>query len=152
MTLLDSKAQYFARAKEIGLSMLRVDSLHAHGIDTLGALAFATGTTPGECSSQDLQQFVTDKQIHFEGSDEFFLKKLIFEAQTWFMTSIQTQVLSAGLPGTSDSGAKKLPPVERQAHIIEPKNPLGRADYPGWIRTFLWVDRSGICHDRFEKY
>jgi hypothetical protein len=40
-----------------------------------------------------------------EGSDEFFLKRLIFEAQTLFMTSIQTQVLSAGLPGTSDSGA-----------------------------------------------
>ena len=53
MALLDSKAQYLARAKEIGISAPCVDSLHNHGIDSLGALAFAVGTTPGECSSQD---------------------------------------------------------------------------------------------------
>ena len=126
MALLDSKAQYLARAKEIGISAPCVDSLHNHGIDSLGALAFAVGTTPGECSSQDFQhqQFILDKQIQLTGSDEFLLKRLIFESQTLFMTSIQNQVLSAGLPGTSDSTSKKLPPVERQARITEQKNRL----------------------------
>ena len=117
MALLDSKAQYLARTKEIGLSTHCVSSLQSHGIETLGALAFAVGTTPGECSSQDFQQFILDKQIQLEGSDEFLLKRLIFEAQTLFMTSIQYQ---AG----ADSSAKKLPPVERQARIVEQKQRL----------------------------
>ena len=124
MALLDSKAQYLARAKEIGLSTQCVSSLQAHGIETLGALAFSVGTTPGECSSQDFGQFILDKQIHLEGSDEFLLKRLIFEAQTLFMTSIQNQVLTAGLPAGADSSAKKLPPVERQARIVEQKQRL----------------------------
>ena len=124
MALLDSKAQYFARAKEIGLSAQCMSSLQSHAIETLGALAFSVGTTPGECSPQDFQQFVLDKQIQLEGSDEFLLKRLIFEAQTLFMTSIQNQVLTAGLPAGADSNAKKLPPVERQARIVEQKQRL----------------------------
>jgi hypothetical protein len=124
MALLDSKAQYLARATEIGLSTQCVSALQTHGIESLGALAFAVGTTPGECSSQDFQQFILDKQIHLEGSDEFLLKRLIFEAQTLFMTSIQNQVLAAGLPGGADSSTKKLPPVERQARIVEQKQRL----------------------------
>ena len=124
MSILDSKAQYLARAKEIGLSERCVESLHTHGIDSLGSLAFAVGTTPGECSNSDFQQFVVDKQIHLEGPDEFLLKRLIFEAQTLFMTSIQNQVLSAGLSGNADSSAKKLPPIERQARITEQKTRL----------------------------
>ena len=60
MALLDSKAQYFARAKEIGLSAQCMSSLQSHAIETLGALAFSVGTTPGECPPQDFQQFVLD--------------------------------------------------------------------------------------------
>ena len=124
MALLDSKAHYLARAKEIGLSTPCLDSLQTHGIDSLGALAFAVGTTAGECSPQDFQQFILDKQIQLENSDELLLKRLIFESQTLFMTSIQNQVLSAGLPNSSDSNAKKLPPVERQTRITEQKKRL----------------------------
>ena len=40
------------------------------------------------------------------------------------MTSIQNQVLTAGLPAGADSNAKKLPPVERQARIVEQKQRL----------------------------
>jgi len=103
MALLDSKAQFSARAREIGRSTPCVNSLQVHGIDSLNSMAFAVGTTPGECSSQDFQQFILDKNIVLEGSDEFLVKRLIFEAQTLFMTTIQSQVLSAGLPGGSDS-------------------------------------------------
>ena len=124
MALLDSKAQFSARAREIGLSTPCVNSLQVHGIDSLSSMAFAVGTTPGECSSQDFQQFILDKNIVLEGSDEFLVKRLIFEAQTLFMTTIQSQVLSAGLPGGSDSTTKKLPPVERQARIVEQKQRL----------------------------
>ena len=124
MALLDSKAQFSARAREIGLSTPCTNSLQAHGIDSLSSMAFAVGTTPGECSPQDFQQFILDKNITLEGSDEFLLKRLIFEAQTLFMTAIQSQVLSAGLPGGSDSTSKKLPPVERQARILEQKQRL----------------------------
>ena len=124
MALLDSKAQFSARAREIGLSTSCVNSLQVHGIDSLSSMAFAVGTTPGECSSQDFQQFISDKNIVLEGSDEFLVKRLIFEAQTLFMTTIQSQVLSAGLPGGSDSTTKKLPPVERQARIVEQKQRL----------------------------
>ena len=124
MALLDSKAQFSARAREIGLSTPCTNSLQAHGIDSLSSMAFAVGTTPGECSPQDFQQFLLDKNITLEGSDEFLLKRLIFEAQTLFMTAIQSQVLSAGLPGGSDSTSKKLPPVERQARILEQKQRL----------------------------
>ena len=92
--------------------------------NSLGALAFAVGTTAGECSPQDFQQFILDKQIQLENSDELLLKRLIFESQTLFMTSIQNQVLSAGLPNSSDSNAKKLPPVERQTRITEQKKRL----------------------------
>ena len=124
MALLDSKAQFSARAREIGLSVPCTNSLQVHGIDSLSSMAFAVGTTPGECSPQDFQQFILDKNIVLEGSDEFLLKRLIFEAQTLFMTAIQSQVLSAGLPGGSDSTSKKLPPVERQARILEQKQRL----------------------------
>ena len=82
MALLDSKAQFQARSKDIGLSDRCSTSLRDQGIDSLGALAFAVGTTPGECSTQDFQHFIVEKHIDLQGSDEFLLKRLIFESQT----------------------------------------------------------------------
>ena len=124
MALLDSKAQFQARSKDIGLSERCLTSLRDQGIDSLGALAFAVGTTPGECSTQDFQHFIVEKHIDLHGSDEFLLKRLIFESQILFMTSIQNQVLSGGLSSSSESAGKKLPPVERQARISEQKDRL----------------------------
>ena len=119
MALLDSKAQFQARSKDIGLSDRCLASLRDQGIDSLGSLAFAVGTTPGECSTQDFQHVIVEKHIDLHGSDEFLLKRLIFESQTLFMTSIQNQVLSGGLSSSGESAGKKLPPVERQARISE---------------------------------
>ena len=117
-----------------------------------GALAFSVGTTPGECSSQDFQQFVLDKQIQLEGSDEFLLKRLIFEAQTLFMTSIQNQVLTAGLPAGADSNAKKLPPVWTPSAHRWTEATLSWSDHTRRIWTLLWIDRPCIFYDWLQVH
>ena len=57
MSILDSAAQFYSRANELGLSQTAIDSLKTAGISTLGHLAFAVGASPTETTPESFQLF-----------------------------------------------------------------------------------------------
>ena len=60
MSILESDAQFQARAKELKLSDNCLPSLQDQGATTLGNLAFVLGTTPGDTKPEDFERFVTN--------------------------------------------------------------------------------------------
>ena len=52
--MLDSKAAFHARAKEIGINSAELDVLKADGHDTFGTFAFACNYVPGQSDETPL--------------------------------------------------------------------------------------------------
>ena len=121
MSILDSAAQFYSRANELGLSQTAIDSLKTAGISTLGHLAFAVGASPTETTPESFQLFVESLPSITE-EEKLILKRLIFESQTLFIASLKAQVQSSG--DASKDPAKKLPPIERQSRIDEQRERL----------------------------
>lgn len=123
MSILESDAQFQARAEELKLPDECLKSLTDQGATTLGNLAFVLGTTPGDTRPEDFERF--SARLVATESDKLVLKRLIFEAQTLFVASLKQQVEGTSSSGsTGDQPQKKLPPIERQSRIDEQKKRL----------------------------
>lgn len=140
MSVLDSEAQFNARATELRLSTTCLASLKDTGLKTLGALAFAVGVTPGECTAEEFQNWFQ----HFNSvdGDAFIVKRLMFEAQTMMMANLQQSV-------ATDAPSKHLPPIERQSRIEDQKRrSVGILIQGDSEPSFELID---LAHDMLEK-
>ena len=121
MSIIDSEAQFEARAQELGLSPDCLQALHTKGVHTLGQLAFALGPTPGETKPEEVQAFLSKLAACTE-TDALIVQRLIFEAQTLLVASLKAQVEQSS--SSAAESAKHLPPLERQARIDRQKERL----------------------------
>ena len=114
----DSVANFRRQAALVGLDNKWIDGLIAHGVDTLGRLAFAV-TSPGVPADDAGVTNLLNAALPAEAvniADLTTLKRMIFEAQTALIGSIRAQADPA-----SDPLLRKLPPAERALRITNQK-------------------------------
>ena len=114
----DSVANFRRQAALVGLDNKWIDGLIAHGVDTLGRLAFAV-TSPGVPADDAGVTNLLNAALPAEPvniADLTTLKRMIFEAQTALIGSIRAQADPASHPLL-----RKLPPAERALRITTQK-------------------------------
>ena len=114
----DSVANFRRQAALVCLDNKWIDGLIAHGMDTLGRLAFAV-TSPGVPADDAGVTNLLNAALPAEAvniADLMTLKRMIFEAQTALIGSIRAQADPA-----SDPLLRKLPPAERALRITNQK-------------------------------
>lgn len=117
----DSVANFRRQASLVGLDNKWTDALVAHGVDTLGRLAFAV-TSPAVPADDAGVTALLNAALPAEAisiADLTTLKRMIFEAQTALIGSIRAQADPA-----ADPLQRKLPPAERALRINNQKTRL----------------------------
>ena len=116
-SVVDSRAHFAKRCREIGFSERGLASLIGNGMDTLGTLAFGIGQ-PGVPLADDAFNNFARNQLGALASvaDIATLKRLIFEAHCMVLAQLREQVSH---PDVNES--RKLPAVEREARMTNLK-------------------------------
>ncbi len=118
MTLIvDSKAHFLKRCREVGLSDRAINALTANGFETLGTLAFGVGQPGVALIDGEFQTFARNCLGALASIAEIStLKRLVFESHTMLLAQLREQV------SNPQAGASRpLPAVEQQ---LEPSHHL----------------------------
>ena len=112
-TLLDSEAQFEARALEIGLAQAVVDLIKAAGVNTLSRLAFAVGQPGQAIVPNDVDAFLqTSLGRPATLAESAGVRRLAFEAQTFLVASLRQVVEQR-----DDGIPKKIGAAERETRM-----------------------------------
>ena len=119
--LLESEAQFTARALEIGLGPDALQAIKDAGASSLSQLAFAVGQPGQPISPQDVDQFLRgalgrDPSL----AENAHVRRLAFEAQTLLVASLRQVVDSR-----EDSAPKKIGAAERETRMTAIRAELG---------------------------
>ena len=112
-TLLDSEAQFEARALEIGLARPVVDQIKASGVGTLSRLAFAVGQPGQAIVPIDVDNFLQGALGRPSTlAESAGVRRLAFEAQTFLVASLRQVVEQR-----DDGIPKKIGAAERESRM-----------------------------------
>lgn len=119
--LLESEAQFVARAREIGLSTETVQAVKDAGANTLSSLAFAVGQPGQPIATQEVDNFLRGAL----GRDPTLaenngIRRLAFEAQTLLVASLR-QVVER----RDDGAPKRIGAAERETRMNAIRAELG---------------------------
>ena len=118
--LLDSEAQFAARAREIGLTTAVVDSLRDAGVNHLSALAFAVGQPGQPLAIAEVDTFLQGALGRAATiAENTAIRRLAFEAQTLITASLR-QIVEA----RDDGAPKKIGAAERETRMAAIKTEL----------------------------
>ena len=113
--LLESEAQFTARAREIGLSNETVQAVKDAGANTLSTLAFAVGQPGQPIATQEVDNFLRaalsrDPTL----AENNGIRRLAFEAQTLLVASLRQVV-----EHRDDGAPKRIGAAERERDANE---------------------------------
>lgn len=114
--MIDSRADFSARAKEIGVSDAELRNLEALGVDSFGKLAFASNFIPGQSDETSLLRLAKD----ITGVDPVpvdrlpLIRRLVFESYTLAAADLRMR-----LDRKDDDQPRKLAQAERSARYAE---------------------------------
>ena len=112
-TLLDSEAQFEARALEIGLTQALVDTVKAAGVNTLSQLAFSVGQPGQPIVANDVDAFLQNVLGRVATlAENAGVRRLAFEAQTFLVASLRQVVEQR-----DDGIPKKIGAAERETRM-----------------------------------
>ena len=112
-TLLDSEAQFEARALEIGLTQPVVDAVKAAGVTTLSRLAFSVGQPGQAIVPNDVDNFLQGALGRPATlAESAGVRRLAFEAQTFLVASLRQVVEQR-----DDGVPKKIGAAERESRM-----------------------------------
>lgn len=119
-SLIDSRAQFAQRSKDVGLSTHIENRLKASGITSLGVLAYSHGQ-PGQALNEDSFRawLRTDVDPSIGLADAALVKRLLFEAHTLVLAALKEQVTAP-----EAAAAKKVPTSEREFKMQNLKTAL----------------------------
>ena len=119
-SLIDSRAQFAQRCKDVGLSTHIENRLKASGITSLGVLAYSHGQ-PGQALNEDSFRawLRTDVDPSIGLADAALVKRLLFEAHTLVLAALKEQVTAP-----EAAAAKKVPASEREFKMQNLKTAL----------------------------
>lgn len=119
--LLESEAQFSARAREIGLTDAVLQALQAAGVTTLSQLAFTVGQPGQALVPAEVDRFLTQvlgrAPVLAEGTA---IRRLAFEAQTLLVASLR-QIVDQ----RDDGAPKRIGAAERDARMQTIRPELG---------------------------
>ena len=112
-TLLDSEAQFEARALEIGLLQPVVDQIKASGVNTLSRLAFSVGQPGQAIAPNEIDNFLRAALGRAATlAESAGVRRLAFEAQTFLVASLRQVVEQR-----DDGIPKKIGAAERESRM-----------------------------------
>ena len=112
-SLLDSEAQFIQRTLDLKLSDELKLGLKRAQLQTLGTLAYAHGQPGQHINDETFSNWITTNIVPGASvADIAGAKRLLFEAQTMMMASLQEQVTVS-----DQSAVKKIPVVERETKM-----------------------------------
>ena len=112
-TLLDSEAQFEARALEIVLTQAVVDTVKAAGVNTLSRLAFSVGQPGQPIVANDVDNFLQNTLGRPATlAENAGVRRLAFEAQTFLVASLRQVVEQR-----DDGIPKKIGAAERETRM-----------------------------------
>ena len=112
-SLLDSEAQFIQRTLDLKLSDELKRGLQRAQLQTLGTLAYAHGQPGQNINDETFSAWITTNILaNASVADIAGAKRLLFEAQTMMMASLQEQVTV-----NDQSSVKKIPVVERETKM-----------------------------------
>ena len=92
-SIVDSKAHFLKRCREVGLSDRTVNNLTANGFETLGTLAFGMGQPGVALVNGEFQTFARNCLGALASIGEIStLKRLVFESHTMLLAQLREQV------------------------------------------------------------
>ena len=120
-SIVDSKAHFLKRCREVGLSDRAVNALIANGFGTLGTLAFGVGQPGVALVDGEFQTFARNSLGALASIAEIStLKRLVFESHTMLLALLREQVSNP-----QASASRPLPAVEREAKLRDLRARLG---------------------------
>lgn len=120
-SIVDSKAHFQKRCREIGLSNRACNALTLSGFETLGTLAFGVGQPGTALIDAEFQAFARNCLGALASVAEIStLKRLVFESHTMLLAQLREQVSNP-----QASASRPLPAVEREAKLRDLRGRLG---------------------------
>ncbi len=111
-SLIDSRAHFESRLKELGLSQALVTNILAHGVETLSQLAFAVGQPGQPLTDASIDQFINAATGRAPAIGEgAILKRAAFEAQTFLIATLRQSV------ERTDEAPRKIAFAERSSRM-----------------------------------
>ena len=126
--ILESPAALLKSAEEAGVAEWWQQALIDNGFNTLGKLAYAISVPGQPFTDLQVRQFIEslDDVRRITVLDITAFKRIIFESQTFTLSS-----LKAAVSGSDEPGSKKLPQVERTARAARQRTRLAGLDISG---------------------
>ena len=126
--ILDSPAALLKSAADAGVAEWWQQALIDNGFNTLGKLAYAISVPGQPFTDLQVRQFIEslDDVRRITVLDITAFKRIIFESQTFTLSS-----LKAAVSGSDEPGSKKLPQVERTARAARQRARLAGLDISG---------------------
>ena len=122
MSVLDSKAAFADRLKQLGIEDALKGELQDRGFETFGSLAFAVSTTPQQITDAVLEAWllkVTTRDLSpYQTS---CVRRLVVESHALALNDLQRKV---DQPSDPQLAARKLPVAERQSRQTEQEQRL----------------------------
>ena len=139
MSVLDSKAAFADRLKQLGIEDALTGELQDRGFETFGSLAFAVSTTPQQITDAVLEAWllkVTTRDLSpYQTS---CVRRLVVESHALALNDLQRKV---DQPSDPQLAARKLPVAERQSRQTEQEQRLqGLIFSPEIIPSHALVD------------
>ena len=139
MSVLDSKAAFADRLKQLGIEDALKGELQDRGFETFGSLAFAVSTTPQQITDAVLEAWllkVTTRDLSpYQTS---CVRRLVVESHALALNDLQRKV---DQPSDPQLAARKLPVAERQSRQTEQEQRLqGLIFSPEIIPSHALVD------------
>ena len=116
LQMLDSEADFQARAKDVGLSQTEVDNLKRIGYATFAKLAFSSSYVPGQADEGPLKMLAAE----VTGIDPCppvrlaLVRRLVFESYTLAAADLRMKISR-----TSDDAPRKLATAERASRYAD---------------------------------
>ena len=119
--LLESEAQFTARASEIGLTSEAIQAIKNAGANSLSKLAFAVGQRGQPISSNEVDGFLRNALGRDPTlAENAHVRRLAFEAQTLLVASLRQVVDSK-----DDGAPKRIGAAERETRMASIRAELG---------------------------
>ena len=136
--MLDSEADFKARAKEIGLIQPEIDSLDRLNYNTFGKLAFASNFVPGSNDDTALK-FLASEVLGADPPPAArlpLIRRLVFEAYTFAAADLRIRV-----DRKEDDGPRRMAVAERTARYEEQKRRLSGIELMGELEpSYALID------------
>ena len=120
-SIVDPKAHFLKRCREVGLSERATNAITANGFETLGTLAFGVGQPGVSLVDGEFETFARNCLGASASIAEIStLKRPVFESHAMLLAHLREQVSNP-----QASASHPLPAAEREAKLRDLRNRLG---------------------------